>query len=170
MAVMFLRERVIERRLTYLQLLQVGSLHADYGRQQLVLQPVPCHREVDQRTLSLELWLVVRVCQLGVKDQTETGVVLALLIADLYVAVADYKPESSHYFMTQSICVCRFKFQSVSLEMVLLRPPNFSFISIYILKVCSYILRTDLCNILLLKTRWKCICFQSIDSIFWFRE
>ncbi len=93
----------------------------------------------------------MRVCQLGVKDQTETGVVLALLIADLYVAVADYKPESSHYFMTL------YLFASVDFnsnpECFLLHTANFSFISIYILKVCSYIIHTDLCNILLLKTR-----------------
>lgn len=39
--------------------------------QQLVLQPVPSDREVDESGLSLQLWLVVRVGQLRLEDHPE---------------------------------------------------------------------------------------------------
>lgn len=67
---------------THLELLQVWPLHADHGGQQLVLQAVPGHGEVDQGGLSLQLGLVVRVGQLGVEDEPEPGVVLTLLVPD----------------------------------------------------------------------------------------
>lgn len=73
--------------LPHLELLQVRSLHADHRGQQLVLKPVPGHGEVDQGALGLQLGLVVRAGQLGVQDEAETGVVLALLVSDLYVPV-----------------------------------------------------------------------------------
>ena len=68
--------------LVYLQLLQIGSLHADHRSQQLVLQAFPGHSDVDQGGLSLQLRLVVRVGQLGVKDEPEPGVILTLFVSD----------------------------------------------------------------------------------------
>ena len=68
--------------LTYLQLLQVWSLHADHSSQQLILQAIPGHGEVDQGGLSLQLGLVVRVGQLGVKDKPEPGVILTLFVSN----------------------------------------------------------------------------------------
>lgn len=68
--------------LTHLQLLQVWPLHADHCGQQLVLQAVPGHSEVDQGGLSLQLGLVVRIGQLGVKDEPELGIVLTLFVSD----------------------------------------------------------------------------------------
>ena len=68
---------------THLELLQVGPLHADHGGQQLVLQAVAGDGEVDQGALGLQLRLVVGVGQLGLQDQPEAGVVLALLVPDL---------------------------------------------------------------------------------------
>lgn len=71
----------------HLKLFQVRSLHADDGSQQLVLQTVSGHCEIDQGALGLELWLVMRAGKLGVQDEAETGVVLTLLVSDLYVPV-----------------------------------------------------------------------------------
>ena len=48
-------------------LLQVGPLMVDHLGQQLLLQPHLCHTEVDQRGLSCNLGLVVRVGQLGLQ-------------------------------------------------------------------------------------------------------
>lgn len=69
--------------LTHLQLFQVWSLHADHSSQQLVLQAIPGHREVDQGSLSLQLRLVVRVGQLGMKDEPELGIEFTLLVSNL---------------------------------------------------------------------------------------
>lgn len=71
----------------YLQLFQVRSLHADHRGQQLVLQAVSGHCEIDQGALGLLLRLVMRAGELGVQDEAEAGVVLALLVSDLYVPV-----------------------------------------------------------------------------------
>lgn len=78
----FLLPPLVGGRLTYLQLLQIGSLHADHCGQQLVLQAFPGHGEIDQGGLSLQLRLVVRVGQLGVKDEPEPGVILTLFVSD----------------------------------------------------------------------------------------
>lgn len=67
---------------THLQLLQVWPLHADHGGQQLVLQAIPGHSEVDEGGLSLQLWLVVRIGQLGVKYEPELGIVFTLFVSD----------------------------------------------------------------------------------------
>lgn len=78
--------KIIKCVSSHLELLQVRSLHADNGSQELVFQAVPRHCEVDQRTLGLQLRLVVGVSKLGVEDEPETWVVLALLVTNLYVA------------------------------------------------------------------------------------
>lgn len=71
----------------HLQPLQVRPLHADDGGEQLVLQTVSGHREVHQGALGLQLGLVMRAGQLGVQDEAEARVVLALLVSDLDVPV-----------------------------------------------------------------------------------
>lgn len=78
----------IKCQLPHLQLFQVGSLHADHRGQQLVLQTVSGHCEIYQGTLGLQLRLVMRTGELGVQDQAETGVVLTLLVSDLYASVS----------------------------------------------------------------------------------
>lgn len=72
----------IGRFWTYLQLLEVWPLHADHSSQQLVLQAIPCHSEVDQSGLSLQLRLVVRISQLGVKDKPELWIVFTLFLSN----------------------------------------------------------------------------------------
>lgn len=67
---------------THLQLLQVWPLHADHSGQQLVLQAIPGHSEVDEGGLRLQLWLVVRIGQLGVKYEPELGIVFTLFVSD----------------------------------------------------------------------------------------
>lgn len=67
---------------THLQLFQVWPLHADHSSQQLVLQAVPGHGEVDQGGLSLQLGLVVRIGQLGVKDEPEVGIIFTFFVSD----------------------------------------------------------------------------------------
>lgn len=67
---------------THLQLLQVWPLHADHSSQQLVLQAIPGHSEVDQGGLSLQLGLVVRICQLGVQYEPELGIVFTLFVSE----------------------------------------------------------------------------------------
>lgn len=67
---------------SYLELLQVWPLGLHDLRQQLVLEPVARHREVDQGALRLQFGLVVRVGQLGVEDQLECVVVFDFPVAD----------------------------------------------------------------------------------------
>ncbi|TNN78187.1 hypothetical protein EYF80_011692 [Liparis tanakae] len=55
--------------------------------QQLVLQTIPGHSEVDERGLGLNLWLVVRIGQFGVEDQSEAWVEETLLVPNLYTTV-----------------------------------------------------------------------------------
>lgn len=55
--------------------------------QQLVLQAVSSHSEVDEGGLGLDLWLVVRVGQLGVKNEPEFWVEEALFVPNLYTAM-----------------------------------------------------------------------------------
>lgn len=74
-------------RFPHLQTFQVRPLHADHRGQQLVLQTVSGDCEIDQSALGLQLGLVMRAGQLGVQDEAETGVVLALLISYLDVPV-----------------------------------------------------------------------------------
>lgn len=66
----------------YLELLQIWSFHVDHGSQQLVFQAIPGHGEVDQSSLSLQLGLVVRIGQLGMKDEPEPGIVFTLFISN----------------------------------------------------------------------------------------
>lgn len=68
---------------SHLELLEIRALFGHHSSQELVLEPVPGDQEVDERALSLHLGFVVGVEVLGVKDQTETGVVFHLLVADL---------------------------------------------------------------------------------------
>ena len=71
-----------ERRLG---LLQVGALLVHHQREQLVLQTVLRHGEVDERRLRLDLGRVVRVGHLRVQEQLEVGVVLHVLVSHLDV-------------------------------------------------------------------------------------
>mmetsp|Transcript_13357 Transcript_13357/g.32645 ORF Transcript_13357/g.32645 Transcript_13357/m.32645 type:complete len:547 (-) Transcript_13357:606-2246(-) len=59
-----------------------------HQRQQLVLQALLRHAEVDQCGLRVDLRLVVRVGQLGLQVQPELGVVLHLAVSDLHDDVA----------------------------------------------------------------------------------
>lgn len=52
----------------YLQGLQVWPLPGYHSSQQLVLQALPCHQEVDESALSLHFWLVVWVETSGMQD------------------------------------------------------------------------------------------------------
>lgn len=74
--------RVFSPSCPHLQLLQVWPLHADHSRQQLVLQAIPGHGEVDQGGLSLQLGLVVRISQLGVEDEPELGIVFTFFVSN----------------------------------------------------------------------------------------
>ncbi len=81
------------------------------------------------------------------------------------------------YFNTLSICFSRFRpfsqnefflhFSSTYIHQ------NLEFYSSlysegFYRRVCSYFIHNDLYNISLLKTWRKCVCFLSVDSIFWF--
>lgn len=69
----------------HLQVLQIWSLLVDDLSQELVLQSIPGHREVNKGGLGLNLWLVVRIGQFSVKDEPEARVEEALFVPDLYV-------------------------------------------------------------------------------------
>ena len=71
---------LLPSRPPHLEVLEVGPLLVDHLGQQLVLQAVACHGEVDEGGLGLDLGLVVGVGQLGVEDQLEAGVEEALLV------------------------------------------------------------------------------------------
>lgn len=88
-----------------LELFQVRPLHVDHGRQQLVLQPIARDGEVDEGALRLQLGLEMRVCQLRVEDEAESGVEIALLVPNLNVP--EIRPKGS-----RSVCL----FQVVSLQ------------------------------------------------------
>lgn len=64
--------------------LQVRPLMVDNKCQQLVLQALLCHTEVDQGCLCGNLWLVVWVGELGLQIQPELGVHLDLCITNLH--------------------------------------------------------------------------------------
>lgn len=68
-------------------MLEVWPLLIHHLGQQLVLQTIPGHSEVDERGLGLNLWLVVRIGQLGVEDQSEAWVEETLLVPNLYTTV-----------------------------------------------------------------------------------
>ena len=67
-------------------MLQVGPLLVDHLGEELVLQAVPGHGEVDEGRLGLDLGLVVGVGQLGVEDQLEARVEEALLVSHFNTA------------------------------------------------------------------------------------
>lgn len=76
-------------------MLEVGSLLVDHLGQELVLQTVPGHGEVDERGLGLDLRLVVRIGQLGVQDEPEARVEETLLVPDFDAAAgAQWECES----------------------------------------------------------------------------
>lgn len=66
---------------SYLQGLQVWPLFGHHSSQELVLQSLPGHQEVDQGALSLHLWLVVRVGVFGVQNQSEARVIFHFFIS-----------------------------------------------------------------------------------------
>lgn len=68
-------------------MLKVGSLLVDHLGQELVLQAIPGHSKIDEGGLGLDLWLVVRIGQLGVKDQSEAWVEETFLVSNLYTTV-----------------------------------------------------------------------------------
>ncbi len=53
---------------------------------ELILKAVSGHSKIDEGRLGLHLWLVVRVGQLGVKNQAEQRVVLHLFVTNLDVS------------------------------------------------------------------------------------
>jgi len=74
---------------TNLQCFQVRSFHANNISQKLVFKAVSCHSEIDQRTLSLHLRLVMRVGELCVQYQSERLVIFTLLVSDLNVPIEE---------------------------------------------------------------------------------
>lgn len=71
----------------YLEVLKVGPLLVDHLGQELVLQSISCHSKIDKRSLCLNLWLVVRISQFSVEDQSEAWVEETLLVPDLYTTL-----------------------------------------------------------------------------------
>lgn len=68
-------------------MLEVGSLLVDHLGQELVLQSIPGHSKIDKCGLGLNLWLVVRIGQFSVEDQSEARVKETLLVPDFYTTV-----------------------------------------------------------------------------------
>ena len=64
-------------------LLQIRAFFGDDQAQELVLEPLLRHAEVHNRGLRVDLGLVVGVRELGLKEQTEVGVVLDFLLTHL---------------------------------------------------------------------------------------
>lgn len=62
-------------------MLQIRSLQIDHLRQQLILQTVTSHGEVDQCGLSLNLRFIVRIGKLRVKNETKVRMKITLLIS-----------------------------------------------------------------------------------------
>ena len=72
--------------LWYLKFLQIRSFLGHHVSEELILQAVPGDSEIDECRLGLHLWFVMRVGQLGVKDQTEQRVVFNLFVTNLDVS------------------------------------------------------------------------------------
>lgn len=72
-----------------LEVLQVRSFLIYHLGQELVFQTIPSHSEIDEGGLGLNLWLVVRIGQLGVEDESEAWVEETLLIPNFYTAVRE---------------------------------------------------------------------------------
>lgn len=70
-------------------MLEVRSFLVHHLGQELVLQTIPGHCKIDEGSLGLNLWLVVRIGQLGVEDESETRVEETLLVPNFYTAVRE---------------------------------------------------------------------------------
>lgn len=70
-------------------MLEVRSFLIYHLGQELVLQTIPGHSKIDEGGLGLNLWLVVRIGQLGMEDESEAWVEKTLLIPNFYTAVGE---------------------------------------------------------------------------------
>lgn len=82
-------KRLLMSEFPDLKMLQVRSFLIDHLGQELVLQTIPGHSKIDEGGLGLNLWLVVRIGQLGVEDESEAWVEETLLIPNFYTAVRE---------------------------------------------------------------------------------
>lgn len=82
-------KRILISELPHLEVLEVRSFLVHHLGQELVLQTIPGHCKIDEGGLGLNLWLVVRIGQLGVEDESETRVEETLLVPNLYTAVRE---------------------------------------------------------------------------------
>lgn len=73
--------------LSHLKVLEVRSFLIHHLGQKLILQTIPGHSKIDEGRLGLNLWLVVRIGQLGVQDESEARVEEALLVPHFYTTV-----------------------------------------------------------------------------------
>lgn len=83
------RQKIWESEFPHLEVLEVRPFLVDHLGQQLVLQTIPGHCKIDEGGLGLDLWLVVRIGQLGVQDESEARVEETLLVSDFYAAVRE---------------------------------------------------------------------------------
>ena len=75
--------------LSHLEVLEVRSLLIHNLGQELVFQSISGHSKINKGGLGLDLWLVVRIGQFSVQDQSEARVEEALLVPDLYTTVRE---------------------------------------------------------------------------------
>lgn len=68
-------------------MLKIRPLLVHHLGQELVLQTVSGHCEIDEGGLGLNLGLIVRIGQLGVEDESEPRVEEALFVPDFDAAV-----------------------------------------------------------------------------------
>lgn len=66
----------------YLKLLQIRPFGTDHLCQQLGFQTVFCDCEVEEGCLSLQFWLIVRIGQLCVEEETEVLVKFTLFVSN----------------------------------------------------------------------------------------
>lgn len=74
-------------------MLEVWSLLVHHLGQELVLQPISGHCEVNEGGLGLNLRFVVRIGQFGVKNQSEAWMEETLFVSDLYAAAAGWRED-----------------------------------------------------------------------------
>ena len=70
-------------------MLEVRSLLIHHLGQELVLKSIPGHSKINEGGLCLNLWLVVRIGQFSVQDQSEALVEETLLVPDFYTTVRE---------------------------------------------------------------------------------
>ena len=73
--------------IAYLRFFKIRSLFSDNVSQQLIFQSLSGDSEVDQCGLRLHLWFVMRICKLGLKDQTEIRMVFDLFVSKFDVSI-----------------------------------------------------------------------------------